>query len=166
MHSDLQVNALIFRKRQFLVGFFIAICVQTYVLLRPGKTFFGRYPLALPSPFGPHLPLRPYALPLLLLAGTLVLVRAATRLAELLRQPRRTVLTIFVLGVSLHLALICSISNGFKAWQERALTAGQGEFLVSAVTISDLRETLQNYESCGAPMRQARGRGSSFSSTP
>jgi hypothetical protein len=147
MRSSQKLNTSILRERLFLGGFFIVVCLQTYFLLFPGKTFLGHYPLAIPSAVGPHLPLRRYALPLLLLAGASVLVMIATRLPVLMTQPRRTIPAIFVLGVSLHVALICSISNGLEAWQQRALTSGHGEFLVSAVTIPDLRGTLQNYES-------------------
>jgi len=148
MCSGQRLIASILGKHLFLVGFFIAVCLQTYFVLRPGKIFFLHYPFqGFRFPFGEHLPLRRHALLILLLAGASVLVGAATRLPELLRRPRRTIPVIFVLGVSLHVALICSISNGREAFQERAVIAGHGEFLVTAVTIRDLRETLQNYES-------------------
>jgi hypothetical protein len=147
MCSGQQSRASTLREHPFLAGFFIAVLIQTYALLRPENTFFRHYPLAIPAAFGAPLPLRRYALPLLLLVGASVLVSAARRFPELLKWPRRTVPAIFVFGVTLHVALICSISHGLEAFQERALVAGHGEFLVSAVTIPDLRGTLQNYES-------------------
>jgi hypothetical protein len=147
IQSGQQARTSILREHLFLGSVFIAVLLQTYVLLRPGKTFFGQYPLAIPPAFGATLPMRRYALPLLLLVGALVLVSAARRFPELLKHPRRTIPAIFVLGIALHVALICSISGGLEAFHERALKAGHGEFLVSAVTIPDLRGTLQNYES-------------------
>jgi len=147
MHSGQQPRASFLCERLFLIGFFIAVFLQTYVLLRPRTTFFRYYPLAEPAAFGATPPLRRYVLPLLLLAGALVLMSAARRFPELLERPCRTISAIFVLGITLHVALICSISHGRNAFHERAVMSGHGEFLVSAVTIPDLRGTLQNYDS-------------------
>ena len=74
------------------------------------------------------------------------LIGGIKALPRLTKHPYLTATGVFLLGVSLHVALIVGLVNGTSAFYRRALLSGHGEFLIEAVLIQDLPHTLRQYE--------------------
>ena len=133
-------------QARFPVLLAIAALFELAVLIRHTSTFFDGYPLAEPHPFVEAPALKPFALPLLLIAGLGVLSVAAVKWAKLVAHPRRTLAAIFVLGIALHTAMLGSMKSGLPFFAERAISSGHAEFFHFAVIIEDLGSTLEDYE--------------------
>jgi hypothetical protein len=122
-----------------------AAAFEAMVLFRPVATGFFWYHLGEPNPFTPPPPLKPFALPLVLAVGIGLLTAWASK-GSRLGVPRRALATIFLLGLSLHFAMLGSLKEGFPFFAERAISSGHGDFLYEAVTLEDLGATFENYE--------------------
>jgi hypothetical protein len=123
-----------------------AAAFELLVILRPAATGFLGYPLAVPDVFTPPPPLKPFALPLVLLAGAAVLSAGAAQGTKLFARPRRTLVAVFLLGLALHFAMLSSLQQGLPFFAERAISSGHGIFMYEAVAVDDLGATLEQYE--------------------
>jgi hypothetical protein len=123
-----------------------AAAFEAMVLFRPVATGFFGYHLGEPNPFTPPPPLKPFALPLVLAVGIGVLTVWASKGSRLAVPPGRALAGVFLLGLSLHFAMLGSLKQGFPFFAERAISSGHGDFLYEAVTLEDLGATFENYE--------------------
>jgi len=98
------------------------------------------------GPFSSPPPLKPWALPIVFAVTIAVVLAGLRAVPRLAARPYRTAAGIFALGVVLHMALIASLTGGAGAFHRRALLSGHGEFLIEAVLIEDLPDTIGRYE--------------------
>jgi len=133
-------------QARFPVLLAVAAAFELAVLIRHTSTFFDGYPLAEPHPFTEAPAIKPFALLLLLVVGIGVLSAAVWKGARLLAHPRRTLAAIFLLGVTLNVAMLGSMKQGLPFFAERAISSGHAEFFHYAVIIEDLGATLEDYE--------------------
>jgi hypothetical protein len=122
-----------------------AFVVATCVMLFPRRIFLIRY-FAEVGPFWPPPAIRPLALPIVFSVTMGVLVAGSKALPRLRQHPWRAATGVFVLGVTLNVALVAALVEGASAFYRRAVVAGHGEFLIESVLIQDLPDTIRNYE--------------------
>jgi hypothetical protein len=130
----------------FLVLAGLAFVFELYVLFFPRKASFTRYPLAIPDVFSDIPPVRMLALPLLFIAGLLVLRWAVARWGSLVARPSLGVAFVFVFGIAVQVAMIASLRDGSTAFYRRAILSGHSEFIYEGVRVRNLRATLNDYE--------------------